>query len=116
MDDCVFAVEILTSVVGSKILWWLQPFHCLFLMTRSLYFIYRETLLRPWSSLRNYSMIKDRLSLLRNPTVLPCFSGFMFAIFAAPMLCFSVMFDLCFVPGLSSLLWVCSRDPVLFVF
>ncbi|KAK8654356.1 hypothetical protein V6N13_128325 [Hibiscus sabdariffa] len=44
-DDCVFAVEILTSAVGSKFLWWLQPFHCLFLMTRSLYFTYRETLL-----------------------------------------------------------------------
>ncbi|KAK9029018.1 hypothetical protein V6N11_026147 [Hibiscus sabdariffa] len=33
-DDCVFAVEILTSAVGSKILWWLQPFHYLFLITR----------------------------------------------------------------------------------
>ncbi|KAK8683611.1 hypothetical protein V6N13_039665 [Hibiscus sabdariffa] len=102
-DDCVFAVEILTSAVGSKILWWLQPFHYLFLITRSLYFTYRETLLRPWNSLRNYSMIKDRLCLPRNLTVLPCFSGFMFAIFAALSLCFFVMFESCFTHGLSNL-------------
>ncbi|KAK8695019.1 hypothetical protein V6N13_072561 [Hibiscus sabdariffa] len=67
-DDCVLAVKILSSDVGSrcfprfrrfysyvgevtvvspgsKILWWFHPFHCLFLMTRSLYSTYRETLL-----------------------------------------------------------------------
>ncbi|KAK8563653.1 hypothetical protein V6N12_035796 [Hibiscus sabdariffa] len=69
-DDCIFTVKILHSFVGSwysprfkkfcsfvwdvtfvspdyKILWWLHPFDCLFLMTRSLYLTYREIPLRP---------------------------------------------------------------------
>ncbi|KAK8518830.1 hypothetical protein V6N12_012071 [Hibiscus sabdariffa] len=56
---CSYDGEVIVVSPGSKSLRWFQPFHCLILMIRSLYLTYRETILRPWSSLRNYSMIKD---------------------------------------------------------
>ncbi|KAK8578125.1 hypothetical protein V6N13_046982 [Hibiscus sabdariffa] len=37
--------------------WWRFPLYSRSLMIRSLYLIYRETILRPWSSLGDFSMI-----------------------------------------------------------
>ncbi|KAK8512510.1 hypothetical protein V6N12_075087 [Hibiscus sabdariffa] len=113
---CSYAGEITAVSPGSKILWWFHPFHCLFLMTRSLYSTYRETLLRPWSSLINFSMTKDWLRWPQNQTFLSCFFDFRFSSLATLLLWSLVMLYFCFSRGLSMLFCGWFKVPFWFVF